>query len=65
MTIDSAHGAALPSDRGHEFLYADPDSGDVSVYLVKGDICRLATVDDMAVDMCGVPRETHLRETDR
>lgn len=31
----------------HDFLYFDPDTGDVSVYLIEGDQCRMATVADM------------------
>lgn len=54
-------------DRGvvQEFLYIDPDNGDASVYLMEGDVCRLATVADMAVDMCSVPIEANFREKAR
>lgn len=45
-----------------DFLYFNPDDGDVSVYIQDGDVSRQATVDDMVQDFSLNPNNLELSD---
>jgi hypothetical protein len=41
------HKSSKVSDFSSDILYMDPDTGSIDVFVVDGEVCRMATADEI------------------